>query len=95
MYTKVNWIRCRSVFAIFCRFRTRRLYLLVIDTLTNNRFNVVVVNGHDDNEMWTIGPANYPYSYDARDTAIGLELEEAFTLNVGRKGRDVEFNSSY
>ena len=24
-----------------------------------NRFNVVVVNGHDDIEMWTIGPANY------------------------------------
>ena len=23
--------------------------------------------------------------YDARDTAIGLELEEAFILNVGRK----------
>ena len=57
-----------------------------------NRFNVVVVNGHDDIEMWTIGPTNY---YDARDTAIGLELEEAFTFNVGRKGRDVGFNSSY
>ena len=32
--------------------------------------------------------------YDARDTAIGLELEEAFMLNVGPKGRDVGFNSS-
>ena len=25
-----------------------------------NRFNVVVANGHDDIEMWTIGLANYP-----------------------------------
>ena len=33
--------------------------------------------------------------YDARDTAIGLELEEAFILNVGRKGGDVGFNSSH
>ena len=24
-----------------------------------NRLTVVVVNGHDDVEMWTIGPANY------------------------------------
>ena len=55
-----------------------------------NRFNVVV-NGHDDIEMWT-RPCKL---YDARVTAIGLELEEAFILNVGRKGRDVGFNSSY
>ena len=57
-----------------------------------NRFNVVVVNGHDDIDMWTVGPCKL---YDARDTAIGLELEEAFIVNVGRKGRDVGFNSSY
>ena len=55
-------------------------------------FNVVVVNGHDDIEVWTIRPCKL---YDARDMAIGLELEEAFILNVGRKGRDVGFNSSY
>ena len=54
-----------------------------------NRFNIVVVNGHDDIEMWTIGK-----QYDARVTAIGLELEEAFLLNVGRKGRDVGLISS-
>ena len=52
-----------------------------------NRFNVVVVNGRDDIDICKI--------YDARDTAIGLELEEAFILNVGRKRRDVGFNSSY
>ena len=31
-----------------------------------------------------------PYKlYNACNTAIGLELEEAFIANVGRKGRDV------
>ena len=59
-----------------------------------NRFNVVVVNGHDDIEMWNIGLQTIRL-YDSRDTAIGLELEEAFILNVGRKGRDIGFNSSY
>ena len=50
-----------------------------------NRFNdyVVVANGHGDIEMWTIRPCKL---YDAHDTAIGLELEEAFILNVGRTG---------
>ena len=67
-----------------CRFIPRRLL---------NRFNVVVVNGHDDIKMWTIGPANYT-TPAIRHTAIGLELEEAFTLNVNRTERDVGFNSS-
>ena len=62
----------------------------LLTPLLLNRFNGVVVNGHDDIDMWTIGPANYT----TRDTAIGLVLEEAFILNVGRKGRDVGFNSS-
>ena len=31
--------------------------------------------------------------YNACDTAIGLELEEAFFANVGRKGGDVGFDS--
>ena len=56
-----------------------------------NRFNVVVVNGHDDIEMWNIVPAKL---YDARNTAIGFEHEEAFILNVGRKGKVIGFNSS-
>ena len=30
--------------------------------------------------------------YDARDIAFALELEEAFILNVGRKGRYVIHN---
>ena len=55
-----------------------------------NRFIIVVVNGHDDIEMWTTDCK----LYDARDTVIGLEFEEAFVLNVVRKGRDVGFNSS-
>ena len=59
-----------------------------------NRFNVVVANGHGDVEMWT--RESRPCKvYDEHDTAIGLELEEAFILNVGRKGRDIAFNSSY
>ena len=53
-----------------------------------NRFNdyVVVANGHGDIEMWT--RESRPCKlYDAHhDTAIGLELEEAFILNVGRTG---------
>ena len=56
-----------------------------------NRLTVVVVNGHDDVEMWTIRPCKL---YDAGGTVFGLELEEAFISNVGRKGRDVGFNSS-
>ena len=36
-----------------------------------------------------------PYKlYNACDTTIGLELEEAFLANVGRKGRHVGFDSS-
>ena len=31
--------------------------------------------------------------YNACDTAIGLELEEAFFAKVGRKGGDVGFDS--
>ena len=31
----------------------------VLIPLVLNRFNVVVVNGHDDIDMWTIGSANY------------------------------------
>ena len=58
-----------------------------------NRFNVVVVNGHDDVDMWTVGPANY--TTRAIRPSDSLELEEAFILNAGRKGRDVGFNSSY
>ena len=59
-----------------------------------NRFNVFVANGHGDIEMWPI--ESRPCTlYDAHDTAIGLELEEAFILNVGRTGRDIRFNSSY
>ena len=66
-------------------------------SLLLNRFNVVVENGHDnidDRDVdYTI--AHRPCKlYDARDTAIGLELEEAFTLKIGRKGRDVGINSS-
>ena len=57
-----------------------------------NRFNVVVANGQS--EMWTIESRPCKL-YDARGTAIGLELEEAFILNVGRTGRDIRFNSSY
>ena len=64
--------------------------------LLPNRFNVVVANGHGDIEMWTIESRTRPCKrYDAHDTAIGLELEEAFILNVGRTGRDIRFNSSY
>ena len=59
-----------------------------------NRFNVVVANGHGDIEMWTIESRPCKL-YDAHDTGIGLELEEAFILNVGRTGRDIGFNSSY
>ena len=59
-----------------------------------NRFNVVVANGHGDIEMWTI-ESRLCKLYDAHDTAIGLELEEAFILNVGRTGRYIRFNSSY
>ena len=58
-----------------------------------NRFNVVVVNGHDDIEMWTIGSANF--TTRTIRPSDSLELEEAFILNVGRKGRYVGFNSSY
>ena len=59
-----------------------------------NRFNVVVANGHGDIEMWPI--ESWPCRQnDAHDTAIGLELEEAFILNVGHTGRDIRFNSSY
>ena len=36
--------------------------------------------------MWTIESRPCKL-YDAHDTAIGLELEEAFILNVGRTGR--------
>ncbi|KAK2187341.1 hypothetical protein NP493_169g04025 [Ridgeia piscesae] len=43
------------------------------------------VNGRDDIQMWS---RTYTL-YNACDTAIGLELEEAFFANVGRKGRDV------
>ena len=54
------------------------------------RFNVVAVNGRDDIEMWS-----RPYKfYNACDTASGLELEEAFLANVGRKGGDVGIYSS-
>ena len=41
------------------------VFLLVVNScsllipLLLNRFNVVVVNGHDSIEMWTIGPGNY------------------------------------
>ena len=59
-----------------------------------NRFNVVVANGHGDVEMWT-RESRPCQLYDAHDTAIGLELEEAFILNGGRTGRDIGFNSSY
>ena len=59
-----------------------------------NRFNVVVANGHGDIKMWTIESRPCKL-YDAHDTAIRLELEEAFILNVGRTGRDTRFNSSY
>ena len=55
-----------------------------------NRFNVVAVNGRDDVEMWS-----RPYKfYNACDTAIGLELEDTFLANVGRKGGDVGIDSS-
>ena len=51
---------------------------------------MVAVNGRDDIEMWS-----RPYKlHNACDTAIGLELEEAFLANVGRKGRDVGIDSS-
>ena len=54
-------------------------YLLI--PLLLNCFNVVAVNGRDDIEMWS-----RPYKlYNACDTAIGLELEEAFLADVGRK----------
>ena len=90
MYTKAKWIRCRSVFSIlFVVFLLAVYSCSLLIPLLLNRLNVVVVNGHDDIEMWT------GKLYDARDTTIGLELEEAFILNVGRKGRDVGFNSSY
>ena len=59
-----------------------------------NRFNVVVANGHGDIELWTIVYGRCKL-HDAHDTAIGLELEEAFILNVGRTGRDIGFNSTY
>ena len=37
-----------------------------------------------------------PYKlYNACDAAIGLEREEAFFANVGRKGRDVGFDSGW
>ena len=55
-----------------------------------NCFNVVEVNGSDDIDIW-----NRPYKlYNACDTTIGLELEEAFIANAGRKERDVGFDSS-
>ena len=62
-----------------------------------NRFNVVVANGHGEIEMWTIESiASRPCKlYDAHNTAIGLELEEAFILNVGRTRRYIRFNLSY
>ena len=59
MYTKAKWIRCRSVFLNSFVVFLRAVYncsLLILILL--NRFNIVVVNGHDDIEMWTIGPAN-------------------------------------
>ena len=56
-----------------------------------NCCNVVVVNGGDNIAMWS-RPYGYTL-YNACDTAIGLELEEAFFANVGRKGGDVGFDS--
>ena len=93
MYTKAKWIRCRSVFSILLSFSLLAVCSCsLLIPLLLIRFNVVVVNGHDDDRDVDYRPCKL---YDARDTAIGLELEEAFILNVGRKGRDVGFNSSY
>ena len=61
MYTKANCIRGRLV----SQFLNVVVFFLAVYScslfipLLLNRFNVVVVNGHDDIEMWTIGPANY------------------------------------
>ena len=76
-----------NVFVVF--FLVAFICELLIPLLLN-RFNVVVVNGRDDIEMWS-GPYKF---YNACDTAIGLELEEAFLANVGRKGGDVGIDSS-
>ena len=57
--------------------------MILIDTVT------VAINGSEDVDMWS-----RPYMlYNACDTAIGLELEEAYLANVGHKGRDVGFDS--
>ncbi len=59
MYTKAKWIRGQvsflDSFVVFI-FAVYRCSLLI---LVLNRFNVVVVNGHDAIDMWTIRPANY------------------------------------
>ena len=61
MCMKAKWIRGRSVFSILLSFSYSPCIAscsLLIPLLLN-RFNAVVVNGHDSIEMWTIGPADY------------------------------------
>ena len=58
MYTKARWIRGRSVFNYFVVFFLAIYSCSLLIPLLLNRINVVV-NGHDDIEMSTIGPANY------------------------------------
>ena len=60
MYTKAKWIRCRSVFLnSFVVFLLAVYSGSLLIPILLNCFNIVVVNSHDDIEMWTIGPANY------------------------------------
>ena len=76
----VCFLTCFVVFLLVIYSCSLSIHLLL------NHFNVVVANGHGDVEMWTIESSSRPCKlYDAHDTAIGLELEEAFTLNVGRR----------
>ena len=60
MCIKAKWIRGRSVFSIlFVVFLIPVYSCSLLIPLLLNRFNAVVVNGHDSIEMWIIGPADY------------------------------------
>ena len=77
---KVNPMQISFVHFVVVFFVDDSICSLLIPLLLS-RFNVVVVNGHDDTES----------PYDACDTAIRMEREEAFLANVDSKGRDVKF----
>ena len=60
MYTKANWIRGQVSFLNYVVVFFLAVYSCsLLIPLLLDRFNVVVVNCHDDIEMWTTGPANY------------------------------------